>query len=165
MDVTRTVDAPAAPVTVLEPAVVLKDADPVSAAPEAGPLTLLQQAEAAYQAALMAERRARRDFDMAPRAEWERLEQAWLVAKREREAAATLRDRRLRARATLIDALPAIRIAARRAAGELATAQETARTMLLRAQRQAELAQDDLSRMTADLVALAGQGALPPEEG
>src|SRR5215216_1707582 len=61
MDVTRTVDALAAPAAVLEPAMVPAEA----VVPESGPPTLLAQAEAALQAALVEERLARRAYDEA----------------------------------------------------------------------------------------------------
>ena len=56
MDVTQTADTPAAPVAVLEPAMV----PATTAAPEVGPPPLLAQAEEALRQATAAEREARR---------------------------------------------------------------------------------------------------------
>jgi hypothetical protein len=147
MDKAQTAIAPAAPTAVVEP-----------------PPTLLEQAEAAYQAALMAERRARRDVDMAPRAERERLEQAWRVATREREHAALLVSQRQRARDTLKAAIGPARIAYRRAASELAVLEDESQRRLIRARREAQQAQEDLSQMVRDLVAIAGAQAVPKED-
>jgi hypothetical protein len=127
------------------------------------PTPLLQQAEEALEAALMAERRARRDYDMAPRAERERLEEAWVAARKTRENAATLVQQRQRARDRLIASLPAARVAARHAAGTLAILQDETSRRLLKAAREATLAQDDLGRIVQDLTQIAGESGVPRE--
>ena len=80
MDVTRTIDAPAVPVAVLEP-------------PPA-PVPLLAQAETALREAERQEHQARRAYDLATDVQTrERCQQACLVAKREREHAASQVER------------------------------------------------------------------------
>ena len=122
------------------------------------------QAEQALQDARLAETRAKRDLDSAPRAERERLEAAWLVAKREREHAATRHDQLQRSLVARQHALPSLRIAARRAQSDLAGIEDQVRRALIKARRGAQEAQQELATMTADVVALAGPGAVPKEE-
>ena len=162
MDVTRTVDALAAPAAVLDPAMVPAEA----AAPEAGPSTLLAQAEAALQAALVEERRARRDYDLTTDAqERVRCQQEWAAARKEREHAATRLEQLTRSRDARLAALPSLRSAARQAAGELAAVQEQTRRTLLKAERQAEMAQQELDQVLQQLTDLAGAAAITAEDG
>jgi Plasmid replication region DNA-binding N-term len=136
---------------------------PHTAPMPAAPPTLLQQAEEGLEAALMVERRARRNFDLAPRAEKERLEAAWMAARRTREHAASLVEARRRAKDRLLAALPSARVEARRASGELALLEAEMDKRLIRARREAILAEEDLTRIMQDLVSIAGTGAVPRE--
>jgi hypothetical protein len=145
-------DAPPAPVPVA-----------VEAPAPAPPVTLLQQAEAALQAAQLTERQAHRAYDFASQQERDQLQQAWIGARKVREQAAELVAQRQRARESLITQIPAARIAARRAQGEWAAVQETARRSLMQAKRQADMAQEDVQRLVADLVAITGPEAVPHE--
>jgi hypothetical protein len=156
---------PAAPVAVLEPAMVPEDASPAALEPVSSP-TLLAQAAQRLQAALAEERHCRRAYDLATDLpERARCQQAWAAAKREREHAATRIEQLTRSRDARLAAIPAARLAARQAAGELASVQEQARRVLLRAQRQAEMTQEELDRMVNDLVTIAGAEAVPEEDG
>jgi transposase len=67
--------------------------DPASAPP----LPLLQQAESDLQAALLAERMARRDYDFATTQERDQCHRTWQQATRPRERAAIVLDQRRRA--------------------------------------------------------------------
>ena len=112
----------------------------------------------------MAEKRAKRDLDFAPRADLERLQQVYWEARRTRELAETRTQQLTRSRDARIAAIPGLRIAARRAAGDLQAAQEQARRFLLKAQREADMAQEELDRLLNDVVAIAGAGAVPREQ-
>jgi hypothetical protein len=139
-----------------EPVSPMAPPAPVMVQPPPPPTPLLQQAEEALEAALMAERRARRDYDMAPRSEKPRLEEAWVAARRTREHAATLVEQRRRAKDRLLAALPSAHIEARRATGELAVLQAETNRRLVKAEREATLAQQDLDRIMQDLAQIAG---------
>jgi hypothetical protein len=155
---------PGAPVAVLEPAMVPEDASPAALEPVSSP-TLLVQAEQRLQAALVAERTARRAYDLATGLqERTRCQQAWFEARREREQAANRLEQLTRSRDTRIAAIPGLRIAARQAAGELATVEEQTRRLLLRAQRHLGLALEELDRVVHDVVTIAGPQAIPAEE-
>jgi hypothetical protein len=158
---------PAAPAAVLEPAgaagTTASLAPVPAAAPPPVPTPLLDQATADRDAALMAEKRAKRDLDFASRGELERLQQVYREARRTRELAETRTQQLTRSRDTRVAAIPGLRIAARRAAGDLQAAQEQARRMLLKAQREADMAQEELDRLVQDLTQIAGEGAVPVE--
>jgi hypothetical protein len=147
---------PAAPVAILEPAMVPADTDPVPAAPEAGPPTLLEAAEEALRQTTAAEHAAHRAYDFAPPLERGLAEEAWVRARRARQQAQDLVDARQRAKARLLAALPEAQIEMRRASGELAVLQAETNRRLVKAEREAALAEEDLSRILDDLAQIAG---------
>jgi Plasmid replication region DNA-binding N-term len=148
MDTTLTVEAPA------------------PAAPPPTPVPLLVQAEQRLQAALVAERTARRAYDLATDLqERTRCQQAWFEARKAREQAANRLEQLRRSLDARVAAIPPLRIAARQAAGELMAAQEQARRYLLKAQREADMAQEELDRLVHDVITIAGSAALPREDG
>jgi hypothetical protein len=138
---------------------------PVPAAPPPTPVPLLVQVGQHLQAAQVAERMARRAYDLATDLqERTRCQQTWVAARRTREQAANRLEQLTRSHDARVAAIPAARVDARRAAGELATAEETARRMVLRAQRAAQQAQEELARLEADVLAIAGV-TVPEENG
>jgi hypothetical protein len=124
--------------------------------PPAVPTTLLEQAEQAFEDALMSERRARRVYDLASTSERPHVEEACIRARKARESAATLVQARERARDRLLAALPSARVEARRASGELSLLETEMDKRLIRARREAALAEEDLRRIMQDLVSIAG---------
>ena len=162
---------PPAPVPSVEPAAAPWQQPyrpaPVAAAPPvvAPPVPLLAKAEADLKAALVAERAARRRYDLATTvAERDQAQPVWLAARRQREQAATQVEKLERSRTILHQAIPGARIDARRAAGECAVLEEETRRSLLRARRQAQQAQEELARLTNDLLTIAGPEAVPAEQ-
>ena len=149
---------PLAPaVAVLEPAMLPEDSDPVSAPP----VPLLQQAEEALRQALAEEHKIRRGVqDPAQPLTWdcfERCQQAMHQAQAQV-------DKLQRSTATLIAAIPAARIDARRTAGALAELEDEMRRRLIRARREAQQAKDQLDQMIQDMTSIAGRQAVPPED-
>ena len=137
-------------------------AAPVSAVSEAEPPAgLLAQAEARLRAAIAEEHRTRRGVQSPGQLiTWSCLERC----QQETRQAQALVDRLTRSQAILISAIPAARIDARRAAGELSALEEETRRRLIRARRAAQQARQDLDRMVSDLVSIAGPGAVPGED-
>ena len=105
--------------------------------------TLLQQAQDALAAAVQGEREAKRDYDNAGAQDRELLTAAWQEARKARERAQTLVDQRECARISLIAAIPAARVDAR---------------------REAAPAREELDRLVQDLIDIGGPGAGPREE-
>ena len=150
----------APPVAVLAPAMVSEDIDPVSAAPEAGPPTLLAQAEAALRQAIAEEHRIRRGVQSPGQPiTWGCLEKCQTAT---RQAQGEV-DRLHHALDSLRRDLPALQRNVVAAEGQLAQVEETARRQLLRARRQAAQAREAYTAAAQQVAAIAGPGALPEE--
>jgi Plasmid replication region DNA-binding N-term len=138
---------------------------PAPAVPAPAPVPLLVQVEQQLQSALVTERQAQRAYHLATApADRARCQQIWFEARKAREQIETRLQQLTRSRDTRLAAIPGLRIAARRAAGELLAVQEQARRSLAKAQREADMAQEELDRLLNDVVAIAGAGAVPREQ-
>ena len=147
---------PSAPVPAPVPVVGLPPAPGPAPAP-----TLLQQAELALRKAIANENKIRLGVqDPAQPITWACLEQCQTATRQ----AQALVDRLTHSQASLIAGIPATRIAARRAAGELAALEEETRRRLLRARREAQQAQEDLEHMVNDLVGIGGPQVVPADD-
>jgi len=127
-------------------------------APPPPPLPLLAQAELEHQAAVVHERQVRRAL-ASPGSPY--TSDALAAAVRRTRQAQALIDSRQRSATALQQAVPELRIAARRSAGEAAGVAEQARRAVLRAQRAAAADQETLEQAVHDLVTLAGVAAVP----
>ena len=156
-DPERTARAPGPSVAVVPP-----PPRPVSAAPEAGPVpTLLAQAAEALRQAQAAENQARRARE-TPGSEvtWDDVTRA----AKARQHAQDQVEKLQRSTASLIAAIPSMRIDVRRTSGALAALEEQTQRSLIKVRREAQQAREALDRMEADLVNIAGRGSLPVEE-
>jgi hypothetical protein len=136
---------------------------PYGGACEARSPTLNELAEAS-RVAHRAAGRAYRAFKKAPPGERERLKEVWLAAKHHRKDAVARHDQRWRDRNSLLCALSAAQWTIRCAEEELTWLEDEFRRRRIRAVASALLALEALERLTADLVAIEGKGALPREQ-
>jgi hypothetical protein len=149
------------PVAVLEPAVV-----PAAPAAVEPPPTLLQQTEQRCQQARLAEHAAHRALEvrgltppeLAPR------HAAVVRAQRETFDAQSRLAQHQRALTTLRARVPGVRVALRRAEGELALLEEELARRLTRARREVQQLREELLQLLRDIVAIGGEAALPRED-
>jgi hypothetical protein len=139
---------------------------PAPAAPPPPPVPLLVQVEQHLQAALVAERQAQRAYHLATDPEERtRCQQGWFAARKARERAETRLGQLTRSLAARKEAIPGLRIAARRAAGEHQAVEEQMCRMVQKALRERTAAEEELARVLGDIVMLAGADAVPREDG
>ena len=128
------------------------------------PLTLLEEAEQRLATARSRENATKLAYDLETESrERERLRSVFALSQRERMGAATRLEQLQAAKDRVALSIQEGRRALRYAEAELERAKTKAHREIAYAQRQVKQAQEDLNRMLANLVTIAGGEAIPPE--